>query len=51
MTDHITHDSSKYPVENCQFCDEEIGRPISKGFGLGKSSIVLPAKKEPNAGA
>lgn len=51
MTEHITHDSSKYPVEGCKKCDKEIGRPILRGFGLGKSSVVIQPKKDENAGA
>jgi len=38
----IEHDSSRKPVEGCEKCDKEIGRPIKKRFGDGSSEQVIP---------
>lgn len=39
---HASHNSSRLPVEGCKKCDEEIKRPIKRGFGAGSSSVVIP---------
>lgn len=42
ITNHNEHNSQILPVEGCSECDKEIGRPIPKCYGLGKSSSVIP---------
>lgn len=39
---HEEHDSSKHPIMGCEECDREIGRPIVRGFGKGKSTATIP---------
>lgn len=41
ITPHSEHNSSVLPVEGCEECDREIGRPIPKCYGEGKSTSVI----------
>lgn len=44
MTPHSEHDPKVKPVEGCEECDKEIGRPIPLCYGAGRSSVVVPRK-------